>query len=76
MGGSDASLLYQQLDGRLASADSLRTADRFCLKFISSADEALCDLVTLFFMALRLFSEGGRHAAAVAELFYLIEILE
>ena len=47
-----------------------------CLKFIPSADEGLCDLVTFFFVALHLFSAGGRHAAAVAELFCLIEILE
>ena len=43
-GGADASLLAQQLDGRLVSEDSLRTAVRVCLDAIPSAEEALRDL--------------------------------
>ena len=43
-GGADASLLAQQLDGRLASADSLQTAARVRLAAIPSAEEALHDL--------------------------------
>ena len=42
-GGADASLLAQQLDGRLASAELLRMAARVCLAVITSADEALRD---------------------------------
>ena len=38
-GGADASLLAQQLDRRLASADSLRMAARVRLAVIPSADE-------------------------------------
>ena len=75
-GGADASLLAQQLDGRLASADSLRTAARVRLAAIPSAEEALRDLGTFAFVASHLFSAGGRHSSAVAELLRLIEILE
>ena len=45
-GGSDASLLAQQLDGRLASADSLRVNARFRLAVILSVDEAICNIGT------------------------------
>ena len=58
-GGADASLLAQQLDGRLALADSLRMATRIRLAVIPSADEALCDLGTFAFVASHLFSTGG-----------------
>ena len=58
-GGADASLLAQQLDGRLASADSLRMAARICLAVIPSADEALRDLGTFAFVASHLFSAGA-----------------
>ena len=75
-GGSDASLLAQQLDGCLALADSLRMAARVRLAVIPSADEALCDLGTFAFFALHLFPAGGRHLSAVAELLLLIERLE
>ena len=61
-GGADASLLAQQLDGRLVSADSLRMAARISLAIIPSADEALCDLGTFAFVALHLFSAGGGSA--------------
>ena len=74
--GSDASLLAQYLDGCLASMDSLRTAAWVLLDVIPSADEALCDLATFAFVASHLFSVGGRHSSAVAELLRLIEILE
>ena len=75
-GGADASLLAQQIDGRLASVDSLRTAARFCLAAILSADEALRDLGTFAFVASHLFSTGGWHLSAVAELLQLITRLE
>ena len=71
--GSDASLLEQHLDGRLASAYSLRTSKRVCLEIISSADESLQNLDTFKFIALYIFPTGGRHAAAVAKLLRLIE---
>ena len=58
-GGLDAFLLVQQLDGRLASVDSLHTSSRVCLTVISSADEALCNLGTFAFVAYHLFSVGG-----------------
>ena len=75
-GGTDASLLAQQLDGRLASADSLRTAARVRLAAIPSAEEALRDLGTFAIVASHLFSVGERHSSAVAELLRLIERLE
>ena len=74
--GADALLLAQQLDGRLASADSLRTAARICLSCILSADEALRDVGPFSFVALHLFSAAGRHASAVAEILRLIERME
>ena len=40
------------------------------------ADEALCDLGTFAFVASNLFSTGGRHLSAVAELLRLIKSLE
>ena len=61
-GGADASLLAQQLDGRLASADSLRTAARVRLAAIPSAEESLRDLGTFAFFASHLFSAGRRHS--------------
>ena len=66
-GGAYASLLAQQLDGRLALADSLRMAARVGLAVTPSADEALRDLGTF---------AGGSHLSAVAELLCLIERLE
>ena len=75
-GGTDASLLVQQLDGRLASADSLRTAVRFRLAAMTCAEETICDLGTFAFVASHLFSTGGQHSSAVAELLRLIESLE
>ena len=71
-GGADASLLAQQLDRRLASADSLRMATRVCLDVIPSADEELCDLGTFAFVASHLFFAGGHHLSAVAKLLRLI----
>ena len=75
-GGADASLLAQKLYGRIALADSLRTAARVCLDDILSVDEALRDLGTSSFVALHLFSAGGRHLSAVAALLRLITSLE
>ena len=49
---------------------------RVRLAVISSVDEALCNLGTFAFVALHLFSMGGRHLSAVAELFCLIEWLD
>ena len=71
--GADASLLAQYLYGRLASADSLRMLARVCLAVIPSADEALRNLGTFTLVALHLFSAGGRHSSAAAELLRLIE---
>ena len=75
-GGADASLLAQQLDGRLTSVDSLRTATKVRLATIPSVDEALWDLGTFAFVASNLFSVGGRHLSAAAELIRLVESLE
>ena len=76
-GGSDASLLAQQLDGQLESADSLWTAAQVRLATIPSADEALFGLGNFSFVASHLFYVGGgQHAVAVMELICLIEILE
>ena len=75
-GSADASFLAQQLDGRLALADSFRMAARVRLAIIPSADEALYNLGKLAFVALHLFSVGGRHSSAVAGLLRLIERLE
>ena len=71
--GAEASLLAQQLDGQLASAESLRTAARVRLDCNPSRDDALSDLGTFDFVTLHLFSTTGRHASAVAELLRLIE---
>ena len=43
---------------------------------IPSADEALRDLSTFFFVLLHLFSAAGQHTSAVAELLRIIERLE
>ena len=75
-GGADASVLAQQLDGRLASADSLRMDARVCLAVIPSANEALCDLGTFAFVALHLFSVGECNSSAVTKILRLIERLE
>ena len=75
-GGVDASLLNQQIYGRLALADSPRTDAQVCLADILSADEALCDLGTFAFVASHLFSAGGRHTSSVAEILCLITRLE
>ena len=48
-------------------------AARIRLAVIPSADEALRDLGTFAFVASHLFSAGGRHSSAVAELFRLVE---
>ena len=75
-GGSDASLLAQHLDGSLALADSLRADVRVRLAAIPSADETLSDLGMFAFISLHLFSAGGRHLSAVADIVLLIERLE
>ena len=72
---ADASLLSQQLEGRLASADYLQTAVRFRLAAILYAEEAICDIGTFAFAALQIFSAGGRNLSAVAELLCFIERL-
>ena len=51
-------------------------AARIRLAVIPSADEALRNLGTFAFVASQLFSTGGRHSSAVAELLRLIERLE
>ena len=57
--GSDASLLAQQLDVQMASADSLRTSSRVRLAVALSVDEALCELGTFAFVVLHFFYAGG-----------------
>ena len=75
-GGADASLLDQHLGGRLYLVESLQTDARESLAAIPSVDEALRKLGTFTFTASHLFSAGGRHSSAVAELPCLIENLE
>ena len=75
-GGADTSLLAQQLDGRLALADSLWMAARVRLVVILAADKALRDLGTFAFVASHLFSTEERHLSTVAKLLRLIERLE
>ena len=74
-GGAGAPLLAQQIDGRLASAEYLRTAMRVYLDCTLSTDKALCDSGTFAFVALHIFSAAGQHASAVAELLRLIKRL-
>ena len=75
-GGANASLLTHQLDGHLASADSLRMDAMVRLAIILSAYKELRYLGTFAFVASHLFSKNGRHSSAVAELLCLIERLE
>ena len=75
-GGADASLLAQQLDGRLSSAESLRMTARVRLSVILYADEELCNLGMFDFVASHLFYAGGHHSSAVADILCLIERLE
>ena len=70
--GADASLLVQQLDGRLDLADSLQMAARVRLAVIPSAENALRDLGTFAFVTSHLFSAGGGHLSAVAKLLRFI----
>ena len=72
---SDASLLAQQLDSWLASADSLRTAAGVHLACIPSTYKALRDLGTFTFLSLHLFSAAGKHASALVDILRLIERL-
>ena len=60
-GSADASLLAQQLDGRLELVESIRTDAHVRLAAILSVEKALHDLGTFAFVALHLFSAGGRH---------------
>ena len=74
-GGAGAPLLAQQIDGRLASSEFLRTAIRVYLDFTPSTYKALRDSGTFAFVALHIFSAAGRHVSAVAELLRLIKRL-
>ena len=74
--GADASLLDQQIEGRLELADSLRTSARVRLEATPSAEEAIIYLGRFVFVALHLFSAGGHHLSAVADLLNLIVRLE
>ena len=51
-------------------------AARVRLAIILSVDKALRDLGTFAFVVSHLFSAGGRHLSAVAELLRIIESLE
>ena len=72
-GGAEASLLAQQLDGCLVSSESLRMAARVRLAVIPSVEEVLFDIDTFAFVASHLFSTGGHHLSAVADLLCIIE---
>ena len=74
-GGSDASLLYHQLDRRLMSEESLWTSVRFRMAAIPSAEEALLNLGMFDLVVLHLFYMGWRHSSAIADLLRIIEIL-
>ena len=66
----------QQMDGWLASVDSLWSAAQVHLAAILSADQVLCKLDKFAFVASHILYVGRRHAATVAELLILIERLE
>ena len=74
--GSYTSLLVKQLDGRLTSSESQRTASLVRLAVIPSLYEALRDLGTFTFFVYHLFSVSRIYMALVAELQRLIERLE
>ena len=65
----------QQLDGCLELADSLQMAATARLDVIPSTDKALRDLGTFAFVTSHLFSVGGIHLSAVADLICLIEMV-
>ena len=75
-GGADASLLSQQLDGRLALADSLLMSVRVSLAVILYVEKAFHYLGTFNFVAYPLFSAVRRYLSAIAELLCLTERLE
>ena len=75
-GGDDTSLLAQQLDGSLASTDSLQMVARVRLAVILSVDKAIRNLSTLVFIVSHIFSTGGCHWSGVTELLRLIERME
>ena len=72
-GKAYASLMAQQLDNRLASADLLQKVAQFHMAYILSVDEELHNLFTFAFVALYLFSMARHHASAVAEILRLID---
>ena len=74
--GLYASLVVQQLYGRLVLADSLQKTAWVFLAVIPPMDKVLYFLGTLSSVVSYLLSTGGRHMAAIAELFCLIEILD
>ena len=75
-GGANASLLDQQLDGRLASTDSLQKSVRFRLFTIPSTEEALRDLGMVDFVVSHLFSTVRLHSSAIMDILWCIERLE
>ena len=75
-GEADASLLVQQLDGRLSLKNSLHMAARIHLAIILSADEALHNLGTFAFFALHIFPAFRHHLSAIAKLLCVIERLK
>ena len=74
--GAEASLLSQQLNGRLASVDFLRASVRVHLDAIPSTDEVLCDLGMFAFVTSHLLSAVSRHSSVVADILCLVERLE
>ena len=74
-GDANDSLSEQHLDNRLALTKFLWTAMRVHMAVILSVDEALRNLGTFDFVALRLFSAGRRYSPDIMELFCLVERL-
>ena len=74
--GSDAPLLYQQLNLRLALEYSLWTAAQVHLAVTLYVDDTLRELGNFSFVAADLFSAGRRHTVAVSDLLRLTERLE
>ena len=72
----DVYLLAQQLNRILASVYSLQMATRYRLSAILSAYKALQDLGIFAFVALYLFSAGGRHLSVATDLLRLINRME
>ena len=58
------------------SEDSLQNSVCVLLADITSADEALHNLGTFYFVAAPLFSTGGRHVTSVPEILHFFDSME